>query len=272
MSLNALFQNPQTLPNVPKVVHELIASFNQESVTVAEITDKVRADQVLSAKLLRAANCAHYGVPRTIASVEEAVLLLGFNNIRTIVIGSGIAGSAKPAPGLNLNAFWHYSVRTAAAAKWVAKKAGADAEVAFTLGMMHAIGQLVMHAAMPDKMLLLDKAVSAIDPRRIDIESQQFGFNFHEVGAELADRWHFPPDFVSVLRHIPEPPAEERMANVVHVAVWAARADALGFTAEERAGTVPAEVLHHLGLTEASVLEEMPPLAELAEGLDSLIG
>jgi len=271
MSMEALFRNNQTLPNVPRVVHELIASFGRDDVAVSEIATGVQADQVLSAKLLRAANCAHYGVSRRIGSVDEAVMLLGFNNIRAIVIGSGLAGSAKPAPGLDLTAFWHYSVRTAAAARWLASRTGEDGGIAFTLGMMHAIGQLVMHAAMPERMQLVDRVSGAFSLERPAVERREFGFDFHAVGAELASRWQFPEQLVAALR-LAEAPGGDRMAAVVCLAVWAARCDALALAADARAAALPAEAVAALGIDPSLPLEDLPPLAELAADMESLIG
>ena len=86
MKLDALFQNPTALPTAPKVVEELISSFDKASVSTEEIAKKLSTDPVLSAKLLRLANSAYYHVSRSIGTVEDAVLMLGFVTVRTLVI------------------------------------------------------------------------------------------------------------------------------------------------------------------------------------------
>ena len=149
MNLDALFQQPQALPTIPKVVQELIQSFNNEDVSVGEITRRISADQVLSARLLRLANSAYYHVSRTVATVDDAVTMLGFINVRTLVIGTGLTGGFKSLPGIDLRQFWRHSLHTAVAAKHLSRELGLNAELAFTVGLMHAIGQLVMHAGMP---------------------------------------------------------------------------------------------------------------------------
>jgi HD-like signal output (HDOD) protein len=120
MELSALFRNSQNLPSVPEAVHQLIASFNKEDVSIEQIVAQLTADQALCARLLRAANSAQFGLPRAVSSIDDAVMLIGFDNLRTIVIGCGLAGSARPVPGLDLDAFWRYSLQCAAASRWVA--------------------------------------------------------------------------------------------------------------------------------------------------------
>lgn len=95
MQLDELFQQPQALPAVPKIVHELIDSFNNEDISIEEIARKLAADPVLSARLLRLANSAYYHVSRTIGTVPESIAMLGFVTVRTLVISSGLTGGYK---------------------------------------------------------------------------------------------------------------------------------------------------------------------------------
>ena len=120
MQLDELFQQPQALPAVPKIVHELIDSFNNEDISIEEIARKLAADPVLSARLLRLANSAYYHVSRTIGTVPESIAMLGFVTVRTLVISSGLTGGYKSMPGLDLNQFWRYSMHAAAVSGWVA--------------------------------------------------------------------------------------------------------------------------------------------------------
>ena len=110
MKLDALFQNPTALPTAPKAVEELISSFDKASVSTEEIAKKLATDPVLSAKLLRLANSAYYHVSRSIGTVEDAVLMLGFVTVRTLVISSGLVSGFKTVPGLDLKQFWRYSL------------------------------------------------------------------------------------------------------------------------------------------------------------------
>ncbi|WP_413457024.1 HDOD domain-containing protein [Herbaspirillum huttiense] len=275
MNLEALFQQQTALPSIPKVVQEVIESFNNESVSIEEIAKKLAADQVLSAKILRLANSSYYHVSRTIGTVDDAVLMLGFMTVRTLVVSTGMAGSFKKLPGVDLKLFWRYSLDTAIVAKWLAKlkQVKLNSDFAFTVGLMHAIGQLVMHAGMPEQALEVDKVAGPLDARRLDVERQSFGYDFADVGAELARRWRFPDEFAKVIKAFPQPLKGEfdPFAAVVHLAAWRARAEENKYSADELESTFPAEVAAKLGLGLSTFTEDMPPLAELGEGMQDLI-
>jgi HD-like signal output (HDOD) protein len=269
MTLEALLQNPNALPTAPKVVDELISSFDNPDVAVEEIATKLSLDPVLSAKLLRLANSAYYHVSRRIGNVEDAVRMLGFVTVRTLVISSGLVGGFKTVPGMDLKRFWRYSLHTAVAAKWLAKKVGVNTDLAFTIGMMHGIGQLVMHAGMPAEAQELDKSVGAYDGGRMAAEQTAFGYDYSQVGAELAVRWKFPDIFPETIRDFPAPSG--RMAAVIHLATWCAQAEELKLTPEQRGAALPLAVTEGLGLTPDELLTEMPGVAELSAGLEELI-
>nr|WP_315477425.1 HDOD domain-containing protein [uncultured Undibacterium sp.] len=274
MNFDALFQQQNALPTIPKVVQEVIDSFNNEDVSIDVIASKLAADQVLSAKLLRLANSSYYHASRSVGTVDDAVLMLGFMTARTLVISSGLTGGFKAMPGVDLKQFWRYSMHTAVIAKWIAKKVQGNSDFAFTVGLMHAIGQLVMHAAMPEQTLQIDKIAGPLDSRRLDVEKTSFGYDYSDVGAELAKRWRFPDNFPTVIKAFPQPLSHdtfEPMAAVIHLAVWCARAEENKYSREEREATIPTEVLAKLGLSASVLLDDMPPVSELAAGLEDLV-
>ena len=128
MTLEELLLHPNALPTVPKVVEELIASFEKPDVCLDEVARTLSLDPVLSAKLLRLANSAYYHVSRRIGNVEDAIRMLGFVTVRTLVISSGLVGGFKTVPGLDLKRFWRYSLHTAVAARYIAKKVGLNTD------------------------------------------------------------------------------------------------------------------------------------------------
>ncbi|MYM90730.1 HDOD domain-containing protein [Rugamonas sp. FT82W] len=274
MKLDALFQNPTALPTAPKVVEELISSFDKASVSTEEIAKKLSTDPVLSAKLLRLANSAYYHVSRSIGTVEDAVLMLGFVTVRTLVISSGLVSGFKTVPGLDLKQFWRYSLHTAVSAKWIAKKTKENTDLAFTIGMMHAIGQLVIHSAMAEQAMALDKVAGPLDPRRLDAEQASFGFTFADVGAELAKRWKFPLTFSETILAFPEPHHNgelNRLAAVVSLAAWRARVEQAQLSEDEIEACYPADLAEELGLDDNALIDEMPTPDELSAGLEELV-
>jgi HD-like signal output (HDOD) protein len=274
MQLEALFQHPHALPAAPKIVDELVRSFDNPAIATEDIARQLGADPALSAKLLRLANSAYYHVSRSIGTVEDAVLMLGFVTVRTLVISSGLVSGFKAVPGLNLPQFWRYSLHSAVSARWIAKQTGDNQDLAFTIGMMHAIGQLVIHAAMPEQAMQLDKIAPPLDARRLDAERVSLGYDYAQVGAELARRWKFPPAFAEAIAAFPDPlakPPLNRLVAIIHLAAWRARIEENALSNEEIIACYPNEVAEALGLPPSVLVDRMPPPAELSAGLEELV-
>ncbi|MCC6070109.1 HDOD domain-containing protein [Massilia sp. GCM10020059] len=275
MTLDELLHNPKALPTAPKVLADLIHSFEDPDVPVAHITRTLSADPVLSAKLLRLANSAYYKMSRSVATVDDAVRMLGFVTVRTLVISSGLVNGFKDVPpGLDLQRFWRYSLNTAVAARWIASRTGEDADLAFTIGLMHAIGLVIIHAGMPAQAQELDDDVGPYDPGRMQHEMRAFGFSFYDVGAGLAQRWKFPAVFTRTIREVPAPlqaTPPDRLAAVIHLAAWRAQLNEAREAPDDIAGETPTGVAALFALEPGRLLEDMPPLAELSAGLEELI-
>lgn len=285
MELMSLVDQPNKLPTIPKVAQQLIESFSSEDVTIDEIAQQLAADPALSAKLLRLANSAYFHVSRTIGTVDDALRMLGFVMVRNLVLGNGMVAAFRNTPGIDLKQFWRYNLYTACASRWLATSADANGDRVFTLGLMHCIGQLQMHAGMPEAMAPLDQQMNVLSPARAELEKKALGFHYGEVSAELAKIWNFPQSLVVALRDIPQPLASEEFcepAAWVHLGAWRARAEVLGLSDAEIVASYPAEVGKRLGMdpgwvsalaaqSSGSSVHLMPPLKELTEGLDAML-
>jgi len=284
MELKALIDHPSKLPMIPKVAQQLIASFSSDDVSVNQIASQLAADPALSAKLLRLANSAYFHVSRTIGTVESALQMLGFVMVRNLVLGNGMAAAFKNTPGVDLHAFWRYNLYTACAGRWLAQRADVNSDMVFTLGLMHGIGQLQMHAGMAQAMAPLDKKMKVLAAGRAELEREAFGFHFGDVSAELAKLWNFPSPLIEAMRLIQQPLAGaefSQAAACVHLGAWCARAEVLGLNHAEQIASYPQAVGKHLGVDAAwsSALVALapnadavliPPLAELTEGMEAM--
>jgi HD-like signal output (HDOD) protein len=287
LSLQSLFARPASLPVVPKVAQQLIRSLGRGDVSINEIAGQLVADPVLSAKTLRLANSAYFRSSRSFDTVDDALFMLGFNMVRNLVMGCSVVGAFKSAPGLDLPSFWRYSLNTACAARWLAQAAGQDADLAFTIGLIHGLGHLVMHSALAKEMEQLDREVHPLALERASVEQARLGYHHAEVSAELALCWSFPSEVADVLRQVPaplrlEPPLP--MAAWVHVAAWRARVELFQWEVEQAQATCPQSVgqaMHRpftwlpdqatLAGVDPAVMGPMPPLAQLTEGLESML-
>lgn len=220
MSLQNLLDNATNLPVIPKVVQELIESFGDQEVDIDQIARKIASDQVLTAKVLRMANSAHYGGNRKVGSVQDAVVLLGFNALRTLVLASGLTSAFKAPENFDLQQFWRNSFTVGALCKWLARQAGLDPELAFTCGMMHNLGALLIHLLAPEQAAELD-ASDEQNESLTGLQQQALGYDFTEAGAALAERWQFPQTIADAIRHQLRPlqqPVPAPYANLLYLA------------------------------------------------------
>lgn len=187
MELKSLLDQPSKLPSIPKVAQQLIESFSSEDVSVNEIARQLAADPALSAKLLRLANSAYFHVSRSIGTVDDALRMLGFVMVRNLVLGNGMVAAFRNTPGIDLKQFWLYNLYTASSARWLASQAGANADLVFTVGLMHGVGQLQLHTGMPNEVVPLDAQMSVLDPNRAELEK----IHLDSTLAMLLLSWHW---------------------------------------------------------------------------------
>lgn len=273
MNLQNLIDNAQKLPNIPKVVQELIESFGDDNVSNDTIATKISSDQVLTIKLLRAANSAHYGGNRKVGSVNDAVFLLGFNAVRTLVLASGLTGAFKAPEGFDLKRFWHDSFAVAATCKWIAKFSRDDVETAFTCGMIHNIGELLIHILLPNECAEMQKVVDK-GARNVDIEKNHLGFDFSEAGAELAHRWKFPDAIVKGIRYQLNPHDAEvfpRLAGIISIALYINKMNEEGADSAAILANFPSSLATELGINLVKLMEKIEDTKELGTPIDAML-
>ncbi|MGH1441206.1 MAG: HDOD domain-containing protein [Cellvibrionaceae bacterium] len=273
MDLNNLIANAQNMPNIPKVVQELIESFNADNVDSEQIADKVSKDQAMTAKVLRMANSAKYGGHRQVGSVNDAIVLLGFNSLRTLVLASGLTGAFKTPEGFDIREFWKKSFSIASLSKWLAKfTPDVDNEVAFTSGMLYDVGGLLTHILVNEQALEIDRVV-AKGADRIEMESSRLGFTYPEAGAELANRWKFPQEIVEGIRHQIEPQVSEEgykpLAGILFIAQYLYENQASD--SETLIANFPFEHSAKLNIDKVSLIDNIEEIKELDAGIDELL-
>jgi len=273
MNLETLFQQPTALPTIAKVMQELIISLNDDDVEVAHLVALISADQVLSAHVLRMANSAYFEVPYTVGTVTDAVAKLGFTNVRSLVISIGLTGSFKNIPGIESRQFWRHSLHTALVSRHLAAQVAIRPDLAFTVGLIHAIGELVMHLGMPREMAPVDASIGLLDSNRLATEQDAFGYTHADVGAELARRWKFPAVFSKAIAGFADPLAQpyfDPLAALVHIAAWRSRAEENQLNGQQLEAQWTGKVAAKIPLSRNAVLQDLPSLKDLSHGLESL--
>ncbi len=271
MKLEQIFEQSHLMPNIPKIVQDLIASFEDTNVDVDEIAKKIALDQVITAKVLRLANSARYGLPRQVASVDDAVVLLGFNALRTLVIASGVTGSTKDIPGFDKENFWKHSFTTAAIAKHFAKDINVNPETAFTCGMLHNIGELLLHVVLPNDCEAVDQVTQSGGNRSLT-QKNRLGYDYADVGKGLAQTWKFPEEVVSAIGNQVEPdPAKDTLASLIFISAILADASNKDKSFEEIATDKLNQVADHLSVSMEALQNEISKVKDETDSFMSLI-
>lgn len=273
MPFERLFSQALNIPSIPKVVQELINNFNNEGSNAQDIAKKLQMDPTLSLKVLRLANSARYGAGRKINSIESAVITLGFDALKTLVIASGVTAACKSIPGLNQKQFWRSSFSVANLAKMLAKIAKQDGEVAFTCGLLHNIGDTLLFLVHKEQMANID-VLSDNGTEKATLQQNQFGCNFMDVGAELARRWNFPEEICLAIAHQQQPekaPSNNVYPLLLNLAVRMQRSLSEGSKPAEVVAEMPPRKLADLKIDTTKLLEQLNILLNKEDDIESFI-
>ncbi len=261
MQLTELLSSKTALPSIPKVVSELLTELDRDEPDLRKVSLWIKTDPVLTARVLQMANSAMFQLTKKVGTVSEALAVLGLAQVRVLVCAAAVGGAFSNVSGVELPQFWRYSLDVAKLSRTLAGMLRVNASTAFTAGLIHAIGELVMHVGMPAKMLALNANVGPLHHKRVAAELLAFGYSYAEVGAGFAAAWRFPQVIVDALRTQNQPfehQVYEPLAGVLHLSAWRARAKEAGFDQGDLADTFPDEVALNLRLDIDMVLQQNP--------------
>ena len=209
------------IPPLPQVVQDAMEILDRPDVDLRLLEQTLCQDPALVTQVLRVANSPFYGLTRQISSIHDACLLLGIYTVRNVVLTAGVM-TQFPATGGNYidrQKLWEHAVGTAIAAKVIAGRCGFDPELAFTGGLLHDIGKLVLDSYFPDETLAIVQYRDQQDCLLRDAEMQVLGLDHGEVGARIADRWKLPVSLQQAIKHHHTPEQSDTLiADIVHIA------------------------------------------------------
>lgn len=205
MDADQLLEKIDDLPPLPAVAARVMGMADDDKASAMDLAQVLATDQALTAKLIRISNSAYYGFARRVSTVREAVVMLGFKQVRQVAVGASVMNTfkngAKADEVFNIDLFWGHSVAVAVAAEALAKKTrAARPEDAFTAGILHDIGRLVLRQTMPRE---FSEAVRTARDTGMPLhatETERTGYAHDDIGRALGERWKFPPHLVEAVR------------------------------------------------------------------------
>lgn len=274
------------LPTLPAVATRLLQMTTATDADMHEVVRLIESDPSLSAKILSLVRRAAAGAPADVATVEKAVLLMGFEAVRNAVLTVKVfetfgPGDALPDAAFDRKEFWKHSLAVACAARMLASRVrwSVDPEEAFVCGLLHDMGKIALDACLPKS---FDRVVRQADQRRAsiaDLEKQLLGLDHTVAGRRLAQLWGLPPGIVtSVWLHhhppesLPQSLSSPATVRIVHLADLIAREQHFGYSGNYLMPETAAEVGGRLGVEPEAIADVQRQLAAQIEERAHLIG
>lgn len=220
--------NIRNLPTPPIVFHQIQKVINDPKVSAAQIAAILSEDPAMSVKVLKLTNSAFYGLSREIESVKQAVVVVGMEAIKNLVLSASILDmfKGKEYDQDFQDLFWRHSLATAFGSRMLAKKIKSrgfvDPDAAFSAGLLHDIGKIIIACYLPGEWKKLSEARQA-DSSLMDhdLEQQVLGYDHAQIGALLAGQWKLPRKLAEAIIHHHHPDqasAEDPICYIVHIA------------------------------------------------------
>ena len=193
-----------SLPPAPMLLTQLLTLFRQPDVDIDHIVKLITHEPSLTAQILRASNSAAFGGEQASTDIFEAVTRMGFFQVYCLVVAlcgartKSIEGAEK---GINVDELWRHSVAAAVSTSIVADASNQSKEVAFTAGLLHDIGKLVLASVGRERYAAVIVRAKNDNVSLTSVERVVFIIDHSELGGELMHRWTLPPDVVAAVRY-----------------------------------------------------------------------
>lgn len=274
IEIEQLFDQIDNIPKVPEVVKTLISQVNSDHADFATIASNVEKEQIISMQVLRLVNSAYYSLPRKIGSIQQALILIGMNELKKLIITSGIIQSVDKVPGINLDDFWIDNFRTACYGEWLAKYCMKEnSDMIFTAGLISSLGKILIHLGAPDAAKQIAEKVKAGYPL-VDTERQFLGFTHQEACAELCRQWQFSGDLIDTVIKSAAPLSFKdisRPACIVNIAKYISESSYSEKTQDEILIDFPHKEWLELGLSNSEIEDKMLTLYALDTSIDGIL-
>lgn len=227
--IDALLDDFGEIPTLPAIASAIMNKTLDENINARQIAEMVEKDQALAARVLRMANSAFYRRIKEISTIRGAVVLLGLNVLKSIILSVSVVNvfDNKNKNAIDLYKFWQHSIACAACARGVAaKSAPALAEDAFMAGLLHDIGKVILDQVLCNQGEYRQVLDEMTHENRfiVEVERKIVGIDHASMGQHLTERWNLPPMLCTAIggHHTLsggiEDPKAKKLCSIVHIA------------------------------------------------------
>ncbi|MEK7393730.1 MAG: HDOD domain-containing protein [Fibrobacterota bacterium] len=209
LTADAITQHVKSIPTLPTVLTELSRRMEDPKTSSDDLAQVILQDQAISSKVLKLVNSPFYGYSGRINTINQGIVILGFNAVKNLVLSTSVMEAFKGTESsevFRMDHLWVHSASVAGVAKLLAERTGgADPEEAFVAWLLHDIGKILLWISEPK---LLTGCITASLNHKLplgDVERKVIGFGDNELAAVLAEKWKFPTSLKDALRWRPQP-------------------------------------------------------------------
>lgn len=274
-NLEKLLEGANALPTLPQVVTHILKTLNDDNADADSLVQQLNTDPVIVARLLAAANSSAFGLASQVATTRQAILVLGLETVRSITLATAlIEHFGRSTSAFDSRLLWRHSLGVATCARTLAERTGYNPEAAFSAGLLHDIGQLLMVSVAPDACAEVRIRMRQLGEPIIDAEQTIFGYTHAEAGSALARLWKLPTDIISGINahHTPESGDDGEIGDLIHIAEVLSHALDLGNAAQNCVPNVAEIALLRLGADWSSLSARFPEIEARYEGVRVALG
>lgn len=257
IELDEALRRIHNLPSLAVVVTELLASLKQDDVNINALAQKIAQDQALTANTLHLANSSFYGMARQVTTIQEAIAILGFRTVRSVASTAALIGTFAGGQHTSFNfaPFWRHALAAAVCARELAPHLKINPEYAYTVGLLHDIGRLVLVTQFQPQYKAVMAYRAKHDCHLLEAEHAVLGLDHAQVGYALTRHWKFPQAMQQALaeHHGASSLGAPPLSLVVMAADAIAHALDLSGDADDLVAPVPVGLWQQLGLDEQTL-------------------
>lgn len=277
-----IYSKIEEIPTLSPLLQKIVGLIESRKADAHDVTEVISHDPSLTSKVLKVANSAYYGFPKKIDSLDRAVVLLGFNMIRSLAMSIGFIktfSSGKKSGRFSRERLWIHNLAVATVIKELAMKYGRqeESESLFITGLLHDIGKMVLDQFFTEEyQQALDEAGCLESASVCDAENRFFGMDHGEVGKILLKRWNFPGAICSLVAmdHKTEVPEGVNAADVamLHIADILTKEAGMGVSESITPSEVRKADLDALGISGNEIDDLRAYLSEAKESIYEFYG
>ena len=258
--VDTILQSIKELPPFPAVVQRALQLVDDPKASADHVVDVIQYDQSITVSVLKVCNSAYFGLRRTVTSLREALVTIGFNQLVEIIL-SQESSRFFYGPGkgyeLEYGELWKHSVACALLSRLVSKWLNREQKPAhFTAGLLHDIGKVILSKFVKDYFNAIKKLVEEKNLSFCEAEKLVLGIDHAELGGKITEQWNFPNSIVLAVRYHHTPfltPEEHDVVQLIHLCDLIAMMTGIGGGADGRSYHAYEQVMKQYGLKEKDI-------------------